>query len=216
MRKNIIKHSMLIIFAICTFSYIPIHAEEYADVPNDWSRKSVIWAYEQDIMTGSGGYIRPDDNINRAELATMLVRLFDVQTTADIRHYTDVRQIAWYYPFIQKSVSADIMTGAYGQFRPMDTVTREEASVAIARAFDYKSRGNEAINFNDFESISGWARESVKALYEREIMMGYETGNFCPKNNITRKEVAAILYRCKNRDITPITDNDGTTWTTVY
>ena len=138
---------MLIIFAVCAFSYIPIHAEDYADIPNDWSRESVIWAYEQNIMTGSGGYIRPDDNINRAELATMIVRLFDVQSTADIRHYTDVRQIAWYYPFIQKSVSADIMTGAYGQFRPMDTVTREEASVAITRAFDYKARGNESIQF---------------------------------------------------------------------
>ncbi|MBQ4092068.1 MAG: S-layer homology domain-containing protein, partial [Firmicutes bacterium] len=48
---------------------------------------------------------------------------------------------------------------------------------------------------SDASSIEEWARASVLACVEQQIISGYPDGTFGPHGNATRAEVATILSR---------------------
>ena len=48
--------------------------------------------------------------------------------------------------------------------------------------------------FDDRDSISEWAVESVEILRESMIINGMYGNMFVPKNNITRAETAKLVY----------------------
>ena len=52
----------------------------------------------------------------------------------------------------------------------------------------------EAQEFADAEDISVWARESVERLVTLGLVSGYEDGTIKPLANITRAEIAKILF----------------------
>ena len=43
--------------------------------------------------------------------------------------------------------------------------------------------------------ISDYAKDAVYAMYSENIISGYETGEFRPKNFATRAEAAVMLWR---------------------
>ena len=47
----------------------------------------------------------------------------------------------------------------------------------------------------DFDQVASWAKESVKKVVRAGIMLGDDQGNFNPKANITRQEIAVALDR---------------------
>jgi N-acetylmuramoyl-L-alanine amidase CwlA len=47
--------------------------------------------------------------------------------------------------------------------------------------------------FKDFDTISEWAKLSVKKLAELQVLKGDESGNFNPRTPITREELAVTL-----------------------
>lgn len=56
-------------------------------------------------------------------------------------------------------------------------------------------------DFSDAESLTPEFREAVSVLEGLEVFEGYEDGTFKPKNNITRAEVATIVYRLATGDV---------------
>jgi|GEM_PF-1330850 len=48
--------------------------------------------------------------------------------------------------------------------------------------------------YKDFDKVSNWAKEAVTELNKLSIMKGDANGNFKPKNNVTREELAQALY----------------------
>ena len=49
--------------------------------------------------------------------------------------------------------------------------------------------------FNDFEQIAPWARESAALCLREKIINGINEGVFAPLENATRAQAATILYR---------------------
>ncbi len=59
---------------------------------------------------------------------------------------------------------------------------------------DYEIGGND-LKFKDEKNISNWAKDAIKKVSDAGIMNGDDLGNFNPKNNITREEVAVVIAR---------------------
>ncbi len=55
--------------------------------------------------------------------------------------------------------------------------------------------GGDNMKFNDEKDISAWAKDAVKKVSDAGIMVGDDLGNFNPKNNITREQVAVIIAK---------------------
>ena len=79
-------------------------------------------------------------------------------------------------------------------FKPDGSVTRAEFAKIISLSFNITAKG--ATVFEDV-SENDWFAQSVGALAENKIILGYE-GKFNPNENIKREDAAVIIYRICN------------------
>jgi hypothetical protein len=109
------------------------------------------------------------------------------------RILTDISS-SWAYDSIIKMVSKDIVSGTpEGLYQPEKDVTRSEFAKMVAVAFGYTST-KDTSKFSDVSS-SDWYYEYVNALTDNGIMLGLSESNFGANDNLTREQMATIIYR---------------------
>ena len=162
------------------------------------------------------GEVRPQNNITRAEVATIFFRLL----TDDVRdenltktnRYSDVAATSWYNTAVSTLSSMGIITGyPDGTFRPNAAITRAEFA-AIAARFD-NDGDKTAAKFSDI--ATHWAKDEISIAYNNGWITGYPDGTFGPQRDITRAETMTLVNRVLNRQ--PETEDDllpnMTVWT---
>jgi hypothetical protein len=175
-------------------------------------------AVNNGLIGGANGYIRPDDPMTRAEMATIMVRAFGATEEADISAFTDVAPSDWFYSSMAKAVAMGAFTGSDGKLNPKNNITREETFAVLARMFslDYDKEINNYLKtyipadevlsqFSDANAVAPWAKELVAAIVSSGYVGG-SNGMLNPKDNIKRSEFAAVM----NRMVTTYIDNAGT------
>lgn len=117
---------------------ITIPAFAYPDVNSDhWAAKQIEVLTEKGVIVGyPDGTFKPDDNVSRAEFASMAIKALGQEhtTVAQPVKFTDIEPGFWAYDSIQKALYFDLIScPPQGEpFRPDDTVTRAESiSVAV-------------------------------------------------------------------------------------
>ena len=168
------------------------------------------------IVGYGNGEVRPQNNITRAEVATIFFRLL----TDDVRdenltktnRYSDVAATSWYNTAVSTLSSMGIITGyPDGTFRPNAAITRAEFA-AIAARFD-NDGDKTAAKFSDI--ASHWAKDEISIAYNNGWITGYPDGTFGPQRDITRAETMTLVNRVLNRQ--PETEDDllpnMTVWT---
>ena len=152
------------------------------------------------IVGYGNGEVRPQNNITRAEVATIFFRLL----TDDVRdenltktnRYSDVTRADWYNTAVSTLSSMGIITGyPDGTFRPNAPITRAEFAAMIAR-FDETAKSADT----PFTDISGhWAENAIGKAYGNGWVEGSSKTVFCPESNLTRAETATLLNRVLHR-----------------
>ena len=156
-----------------------------------------LYAAFRGYMVGDGnGKVRPAANVTRAELAKMLVvaaGIYDSTKDYGKPDFTDVGN-AWYTSYIACAQQAGIALGdGNGKFRPNDKITREEASILIAKTFKVEVKeGGTTDKVKDFDKVSSWAKDYVAALCNNGTISGYTDGTFRAGSNIKRMESATM------------------------
>lgn len=144
--------------------------------------------------------VRPENNITRAEIATIFFRMLTDESRAEYwsqtNDFTDVSRSDWFNNAISTLTNAGILSGyADGSFRPNESITRAEL-VKIAVAF-YGSDAAVDAGFNDTEDH--WADMFINAAYGLGFVNGYEDGSFRPDQAVTRAEAMKIINRALGR-----------------
>lgn len=113
-----------------------------------------------------------------------------------------------YADYIMTAAAMGIVKGKGNNlFDPFSPITREEAAVMLSRvctmyASDKPAPESEVADIADPDSVSDWARDSVKKVYALNIMQGMPDGTFAPKNPYTREQCYATFVRlCKKAGI---------------
>lgn len=146
--------------------------------------------------------VRPENNITRAEVASIFFRLMkedvrDQYKTAD-NNFSDVNKTDWFVTSVSTLTKAGIISGYEdGTFRPNQQITRAEFA-AIASRFDKTEVDTSKSTLTDIEG--SWAEESIKRAEALGYVSGYEDGTFRPDQPITRAEVMSLLNRVLHRD----------------
>ncbi len=191
--KKIIALVLVLLFALSSVAM----AAEFKDMPDDWSTAALTAAVENGLLGGSDGYIKPSDNMTRAEMATIMVRACGATKAADISGYTDLSPDDWYYSAMAMAVEMGAFTGSDNKLNPESPITRQEAFLVLSRVFGLNTipTDTEIIDtFKDGALVSDWARDGVAAI----INYGYVGGNegyLNPLNNISRAEFAVVMDR---------------------
>lgn len=175
----------------------------FADIQGHEAQRKIEELASRGIISGmDADSFAPDATMTRAQFASIVVRALGLpQKQADV--FSDVKKGDWYWGAVTTAYSHGLVSGrTETMFDPNGTITRQEAASMVARAAKYcgmdTERNEYAIQntltlFGDYPSVSGWARESVAFCYDRNIL-DQSDWNIEPVRNITRSEVAEMLY----------------------
>jgi len=180
--------AMLLTLALPSFASLD-------DVSGHWAESEINKWVEKGIVKGYGdGNFGPEDTITRAEFTALLARIFNFVKSSD-KVFPDVSDTAWYADTVSKSVAADIIKGDdTGNFRPDDSISRQEAAVILYRVFDLKVKDEDAASsFVDYDSIPGWSKTAISALLENGYIKGRPDNTFAPTDNMNRAEAVKMI-----------------------
>ena len=185
---------------------VPV-AEDYqpafTDTVGYWGANYVEFLYTSGVTTGyADGTFRPDQNITRAQFSVMLYRCLglDESRYAGVElPFADLDKIADYaVPAIKALYSEGVINGSKGKdgqiyFNPNAPLTRAQASAMIGRTQE-KGYATVELTFTDAGKIPAYATFYIQTMAAQGIIGGYTDGSFRPNNNITRGQMAKILY----------------------
>ena len=166
------------------------------DVPTGLNGKD-HYAY---IIGYGNNDVRPQNNITRAEVATIFFRLLTDETrTANMTKsngYNDVKDGDWFCCAVSTLSKMGIIKGYEdGSFKPNDPISRAEFA-AIAARFDPDGDKTPA-TFADV--TSHWAKDEISIAANHGWIKGYEDGSFKPDQKITRAETMTLVNRVLKR-----------------
>jgi hypothetical protein len=114
--------------------------------------------------------------------------------------FSDVPSDYWAGGWIELLYSDGITTGCgLGNYCPGDAATREQMAVSLLRAKhgqDYAPPTPTGV-FNDVE-LDHWSAGWIEQLYAEGITLGCGNNNYCPKDFVTRDQMAVFLVRTFN------------------
>ena len=148
------------------------------------------------------GTVRPENNITRAETATMLYRLLTpeyrdrVFTTQNV--FSDVAQAAWFNKAVSSMANGEFILGyPDGTFMGDKSITRAEFVTVLVRFLDAPETAD-----NPFSDVAGhWAEDYIIAAVAAGWVDVYPDGTFKPDTPITRAEAMKIINTVLHRGV---------------
>lgn len=124
--------------------------------------------------------------------------------------FDDVSDDSWYLPYVTYTLNKGVMTGkGNNKFAPGEALARAQFAVVLWRISGapetgYKGTYPDVPDHQFYTSAVEWASGE-----EVGVIGGYDEGNFGPNDNITREQMATMLFRYakyKSLDTTHIND----------
>lgn len=165
---------------------------EFEDIPDNWSTEALLKVIDNGLLRGYNGRLLPNDNLTRAEMATILNRSFRSYIEADLDKFIDIDLEDWYYEEMGKAIQMRTFKGYENRLNPNEAITREEAFVVISRAFKMDTTDIEPSGHLDLDEVSDWAKKEIYGLIESDYIIGSDR-MINPKGYITRAEFAQIM-----------------------
>ena len=107
--------------------------------------------------------------------------------------FTDVQAGVWYADAVKYVFEQGLMSGISAQqFGPDSTVTRGQVVTIL-----WRLAGSPTVSGKTFTDVSAsvWYADAVAWASTNGVVSGYESGLFGPEDQVTREQLAAILYR---------------------
>ena len=166
----------------------------FGDTQEHWAEGTIVIFVQLNLINGyEDGTFRPNSPITRAEFASILNRVFQIQGGSTSKVLKDIDG-TWAQSDIENLVAAGVISGyPDGTFKPNQTVTREEMVVILSRIVNLNGVDKDAAKglFNDL--AGAYAAEAITAAAQAGIVNGKGEGKFGPKSNATRAEALQII-----------------------
>ena len=148
------------------------------------------------------GSVKPDGNITREEVTSILYRVKYREYTEPFvvtdNVFPDVESSRWSAPDIEFMAKENIIAGyPDGEFKPQRNLTRAEFAALIRRFTDLNKPSEQNV-FTDLKK-SHWAYNDILILTEAGLLKGYEDNTICAEKEITRAEVMTVINKILGR-----------------
>ena len=141
-KQLLLSIGVMVLLVVVCLAAGPVQAAEsdveespdrsFTDVTGDFWAKTAIdnWS-SRGVIQGDGNRFYPQGEITRAQMATILIKVFGYSETAG-NPFIDVKEGDWYYEVLNRAYAQGILLGSLdsnGQrrARPNDSLTRAEA-----------------------------------------------------------------------------------------
>jgi parallel beta-helix repeat protein len=174
---------------------------EFSDLGGHWAEAFVQALVRQGLIRGfPDGTFKPEASITRAEYAAIIAKTFDLprQRGTGAGVFPDVPADFWASGAISQAVNMGFVSGfPDGTFRPQQNLTRVQALVSLVSGLGLRGGNPDLLLFySDRAQIPSYATEAIATATQRRLVVNYpQLNQLEPMRNITRAEVAALIYR---------------------
>ena len=168
---------------------------------SDWFYNAVEYTYNRGIIKGATATeFRPNKNITRGDLVTILWRMEGEPVVTGVRNFPDVSTKAYYSKAIRWATKNKVVNGYQnGNFGPNDNITREQLATILWNYAKYKGKyiGGAVVTskYTDWNKITGYARPAMIWAVDKGVITGKDNGTrIDPQGTATRAETAGMIY----------------------
>lgn len=115
------------------------------------------------------------------------------QKVFDENTFSDIKASDWHYESVKYVYQNNLMQGTEKGFEPERKMTRAMLVTVLYRMENTKN-DTKQLSFVDVNS-DDWYAEAVAWANESGIVTGLSEGVFAPEDNVTREQMAVIIYR---------------------
>lgn len=158
------------------------NSKDFADVSASfWASDSVAFVTSRELFNGtSAKTFTPNAPMTREMLMTVLARLDGADTTVSPL----AQGMAW-------ATEKGISDGS----NPGGSISREQLATMLYRYAGSPAASGSLADFNDADSVGGYAQEAIQWAVGNRIISGTGSGTLNPQGEATRAQVAAMLQR---------------------
>lgn len=181
----------------------------FSDIDRHFAKYEIEKLYQFGIVNGLDEQnFNPNGTVSRAQFATMLYRtlsgadisyiksLGNVSLFKDMENNWAIEEVSALY--LMGVIEGTTIKGTNDKvFEPNKPINRQQAAVMIDRFLDAIGKAPKvqtAIPFKDAGEISNYARTGVEKLYSMGVISGKDSNLFDPFGQLTRGELAKILW----------------------
>ena len=198
--RNLKKILALVLALMMTVSLMVVASAASIDDYSDKEQIDETYAVAVEVLAGIGMYqgdtegtFRPQENLSRAEVATLLYRLttgdYDgskVDTYAGYDEFTDVSKDQWYAGYVNYAyVEGYVIGNGDGTFSPENNVTGAELATMLLRVLGRDAEG---------EEISGddWALDA--SVLAAKLGLNENLPSVFMSKDATREQTAQMIF----------------------
>ena len=198
--RNLKKILALVLALMMTVSLMVVASAASYDDYSDKEQIDETYAVAVEVLAGIGMYqgdtegtFRPQENLSRAEVATLLYRLttgdYDgskVDTYAGYDEFTDVPKDQWYAGYVNYAyVEGYVIGNGDGTFSPENNVTGAELATMLLRVLGRDAEG---------EEISGddWALDA--SVLAAKLGLNENLPSVFMSKDATREQTAQMIF----------------------
>lgn len=177
--------------------------------------KTIEITLKKNSSGGGSSYVPADEEDEKTEEVIPEVSV-PAESVTETVSFADVKTDAWYYDAVQYVSENNLFKGTDKGFEPDSTMTRAMLVTVIHR-LDGETDVDDKTLFADVPADT-WYSDSVNWASMNNIVNGVSDDSFNPDGNITREQLAVILYRYASykgyaldggKDITAYADYDN-------
>ena len=179
-----------------------IHTISYNDVTaGDWFTPDVIYVTLTGLMNGTGDGFSPNNNINRAQLVTVLYRMAGEPEVTGENPFTDVPDGQWYTDAVLWAAENGITEGtSETTFSPNSALSREDMATLLYRFADFETEEpievtGDLSGYTDADLVADYAVDAMTWAVGEGVISGIGNNTLAPDNTASRAQMATVLTR---------------------
>ena len=179
-----------------------IHTISYNDVTaGDWFTSDVIYVTLTGLMNGTGDGFSPNNNINRAQLVTVLYRMAGEPEVTGENPFTDVPDGQWYTDAVLWAAENNITDGtSETTFSPNNPLTREQMATFFYRFANFEAGEpievtGDLSGYTDADLVADYAVDAMTWAVGKGVISGIGNNTLAPDNTASRAQMATVLTR---------------------
>lgn len=170
---------------------------------NAWYHDGVHFCLQNGLMLGvTEDTFQPDAAITRGMIAAMLYRVEGQPAVSGSNPFPDVKSGSYCDEATAWAAANGIVNGyESGEFRPSQTITRQEMAAILYRYAQYKKldtsvgENTNILGFEDASQLSEYAIPAMQWAVGAGVINGTTASTLSPSGDASRAQAANILYR---------------------
>jgi hypothetical protein len=174
---------------------------QFSDLGHHWAAEFIQGLVTRGLILGfPDGTFKPEANITRAEYAAIIAKTFELprQVGTGTGTFSDVSADFWASSAIRVAANMGFISGfPDGTFRPGQNLTRVQAFVSLVSGLGLSGGNpNLLLFYTDRAQIPSYATQAIATATQHRLVVNYpKTNQLDPMRNITRAEIAALIYQ---------------------